>query len=679
MPTYQTPGVYYERADAASVAIAPLRTDIAAFVGIARQGPIGTARPVGSWRQFVSTFGDFTGAGYLAYAVRAFFENGGRRCWVVRVASPATAAAGTMSALPSPFSDAWRVEAATPGVWGNDLDVEFHETHMAQTSAQPLLSTEDFVTVASVVGFERGTHVRAIVSPAAPAYRVVSMVDPDLKRLYWVHPRVAQRLPYEQTLTGYDQTRPLRIESVEYTLLVREMGRLTAVVEGLSLVPDHRRYAPVRLAAAVYDDCERVHQAPRVPAEVGSIDRPADDTPSPVVVLEQRTAAQIAALQPMAAASLGPRALVGGLDGLAPLAVEDYLGQPTSLFDDETMQQQKRRGLRAIEPIGEVALVAIPDIHIQPAAPPAKRPPQACTPDPCLPLPPPGPAAPRPLSQGDLPPRFSLEDIFRVQQALVDYCSSAHDRFALIDPPFEAVIEPRLGLSALRAWRGRFDADCAALYAPWLLVPDPLMLDTTGMRAIPPSGHVAGFAAQTDLRSGVHRAPANGALKWVQATTVSIDDAQHGLLNPEHINAIRAFPGRGLRIFGARTLSSDPDWRFVNVRRLMLMLEKAIRIGSQWAVFEPNDRATRAKLHLALTSLLLEMWRQGALAGRTVQEAFFVNCSEEQNPPDQRDRGMLVAEVGVAPASPFEFIVLRVGISDNSLEITERGSVEAVS
>jgi hypothetical protein len=584
-----------------------------------------------------------------------------------------------MPALPFPFSDAWRVEAATPGVWGNDLDVEFHETHMAQTTAQPLLSTKDFVTVESVVGFERGTHVRAIVSPAAPAYQVVTMVDPDLKRLYWVHPRAEQRLPYEQTLTGYDQTQPLRIESVEYTLLVREMGRLTAVVEGLSLVPDNRRYGPVRLAATVYDDCERVQQAPRVPAEVGSIDRPADDTPSPVVVLEQRTAAQIAALQPMAAASLGPRALAGGLDGLAPLAVEDYLGQPTSVFDDEIMQRQKRRGLRAIEPIGEVALVAIPDIHIQPAAPPAKKPPQACTPDPCLPQPPPGPAAPRPLSQGDLPPRFSLEDIFRVQQALVDYCTTAHDRFALIDPPFEAVNEPRLGLSALRAWRRRFDADCAALYAPWLLVPDPLMLDTTGMRAIPPSGHIAGFAAQTDLRSGVHRAPANGALKWVQATTVGIDDAQHGVLNPEHINAIRAFPGRGLRIFGARTLSSNPDWRFVNVRRLMLMLEKAIRIGSQWAVFEPNDRTIRAKLHLALTSLLLEMWRQGALTGRTVQEAFFVNCSEEQNPPDQRDRGMLVAEVGVAPASPFEFIVLRVGISDNSLEITERGSVEAVS
>jgi hypothetical protein len=226
----------------------------------------------------------------------------------------------------------------------------------------------------------------------------------------------------------------------------------------------------------------------------------------------------------------------------------------------------------------------VPDILIQPVAPPAKKPPPVCTPDPCLPPPPLGQATPRLRSEGDLPPRFSSDDIFRVQQALIDHCTTAHDRFALLDPPFDTVTDARLGLGPLRGWRRRFDADCAALYAPWLLVPDPLMLDATGMRAIPPSGHVGGFAAQTDLRYGVHRAPANGALNWVQTTTLGIDDAQHGVLNPEHVNAIRAFAGRGLRIFGARTLSSDPDWRFVNVRRLMLMLEKvkiALRVESE--------------------------------------------------------------------------------------------------
>jgi len=137
------------------------------------------------------------------------------------------------------------------------------------------------------------------------------------------------------------------------------------------------------------------------------------------------------------------------------------------------------------------------------------------------------------------------------------------------------------------------------------------------------------------------------------------------------VNAIRAFSGRGLRIFGARTLSSNPDWRFVSVRRLVLMLEKAIRVATQWAVFEPNDRATRLKLHLALTSLLLEVWRRGALAGRTAAEAFYVECGPTQNPEGVRARGQMVAEVGVAPARPSEFVVIRVGRSDNTLETAE--------
>jgi phage tail sheath protein FI len=231
----------------------------------------------------------------------------------------------------------------------------------------------------------------------------------------------------------------------------------------------------------------------------------------------------------------------------------------------------------------------------------------------------------------------------------------------------------------MRAWRRRFDTDLAALYAPWVLVPDPLLLDATGLRVVPPSGHVTGFMAHTDRTVGVHRAPANGPLIWVQGVSLPVDDALQGILNPEHVNAIRPFAGRGLRIFGARTLSSDPRWRFVNVRRLLLMLEKAIRLGTQWATFEPNHRLTRVKLHLALSSLLLEMWRRGALAGRTAPEAFYVNCSETQNPPEGRARGELVAEVGVAPVTPFEFIVVRVGVSDNALEITEAGSMEAVA
>jgi phage tail sheath protein FI len=688
MPTYVTPGVYYERADAGHAAIAPLRTDIAAFVGIARRGPLDYAQPVNSWRQFVAHYGDFTGAGYLAYAVRGFFENGGRRCWIVRVASAAAASARLSlagvpaAAAPPPPLHTWDVEASSPGVWGNDLEIEWRETHRAQTTADPRRSTPEYATVTSVAGFERGTHIRAFVPPAVE-YRVVSAVDADLRRLYWVNPRRADRLTYERPLAGFDPHRPLLIESIEYSLLLRELGRLRTTIERISLVPAHRRYGPVLLPQPhLADEGYRRRPADESARTRGVLmgardDRPEDEAPVPVVIVEQRDAAGISLLWPLERASSVRRPLAGGLDGLAPLTVRDFIGEPSSGLDDFETRRRKSRGLRVLERVEEVSLVAVPDIHIQPSPPPLKQPISACVVDPCLPEPPLPPAAPRQASTGDLPPRFTDDQIFQVQLALVDHCTSLADRFAILDPPFDTARDARLGIGPLRAWRRRFDTGFAALYGPWLVTPDPLELDPSGLRSIPPSGHVAGFVAETDSTVGVHKAPANGALRWVQSITLPIDDGLHGILNPDHVNAIRAFTGRGLRIFGARTLSSDPDWRFVNVRRLLLMIEKAIRIGSQWATFEPNNPLTRAKLHLALTSLLLEVWRRGALAGRTAAEAFYVKCGEVENPAGSRERGLLIAEVGVAPARPFEFIVVRVGVSDNALEVAETGAVEA--
>jgi phage tail sheath protein FI len=670
MATFVTPGVYYECADAGGGAIAPLRTDIAGFVGIARRGPLHLAVPVESWRQFVASFGDFTGAGFLAYAVRGFFENGGRRCWVVRVASPIAAAASLVdeavttipvTALP------WNVQASSSGVWGNDLEVEWHETHRAQTTSDATTSTTEFATVRSVAGFQRGTHVRLVAGASPVAYRVVSAVDADRRRLYWVSPDPAKRLPYDQPFAGSGSS-PLFIESIEYTLLVREIGRLTFSCDRLSLVPEHPRYGPDLLAGTAAPE-EGVDTNPR----------PSDQAAPPVVVIERRDQLDITKLLPFAPASLARAALSRGFDGLSALSVSDFIGDPADVFDDIDTRSRKRRGIRALEPIEEVAIVAVPDIQIQPAEAPLKRVPPECKVDVCLPPPPPGPAPLRTPSVGDLPPRFSPDEIFQVQQALIEHCAALHDRFALLDPPFGAVNGTGTGIAPTRAWRQRFDTDIAALYTPWLLVPDPLMLELSGLRAIPPSGHVAGFIAQTDLKTGVHRAPANGPLTWVQGVTLAIDDALHGVLNPEGINAIRAFAGRGLRVFGARTLSSDPDWRFVNVRRLLLMLEKAIRLGLHWATFEPNNRLTRSKIHLALTSLLLEVWRRGAFVGKNAKEAFFVNCGEDQNPASTQDLGMLVAEVGVAATTPFEFIVVRVGMSDNALEISESRSLEMAS
>jgi len=283
----------------------------------------------------------------------------------------------------------------------------------------------------------------------------------------------------------------------------------------------------------------------------------------------------------------------------------------------------------------------------------------------------PAPAIPRAPSVGDLPPVFSEAEIYQAQTALIAQCEKLRDRIALLDPPFAAARDDKLGVGSARAWRSRFDSKYAAFYYPWLRVVDPAHSPASLTRDIPPSGHVAGQYAQSDFQFGVHKAPANSPLVWAQDVTVAVNDAMHGLLNPLGINAIRPLAGRGIRIFGARTVSSDSDWRYVNVRRLMMMIEKAIDVATQWAVFEPNDILTRAKLHLALTSFLLALWQSGALMGAAANEAFFVKCDEENNPPADREQGRMLAVVGVAPSRPFEFIILRVGRVHNEFEITE--------
>ena len=192
---------------------------------------------------------------------------------------------------------------------------------------------------------------------------------------------------------------------------------------------------------------------------------------------------------------------------------------------------------------------------------------------------------------------------------------------------------------------------------------------------VPPSGHVAGQFAYHDLRTGVHRAPANARLQWALDSLAHPDRTEQERLNDAHVNLIRQEPGRGLRIMGARTLSSDPKWRFVNVRRLVLQIKTAAELLTQWAVFEPNTAATRTRLTAVLEGFLGSLWERGALTGATPEQGYFVRCDEENNPSASRDLGRLVVDVGLAPAVPFEFIVLRVGLQENSLRIEEMSAL----
>jgi hypothetical protein len=231
-----------------------------------------------------------------------------------------------------------------------------------------------------------------------------------------------------------------------------------------------------------------------------------------------------------------------------------------------------------------------------------------------------------------------------------------------------------LSLEAIQTWRARFDSAYGALYYPWIIVKREDSVEPavrSDVISVPPSGHVAGLIARTDLDEGVHRAPANDVLSGVKALTAVVDDAQHGILNPLHINCLRLLPGRGIRVYGARTLSSDPEWRYLNVRRLVSMIEEAVEDASQWAVFEPNNQVLRQALTFSLNGFLNALWRQGALAGDVPEAAYQVKCDEDNNPSTVIDSGQIIAEIAVAPTIPFEFIHFRLGRTVEAVEVGE--------
>jgi uncharacterized protein len=176
---------------------------------------------------------------------------------------------------------------------------------------------------------------------------------------------------------------------------------------------------------------------------------------------------------------------------------------------------------------------------------------------------------------------------------------------------------------------------------------------------IPPSGHVAGVWCRVDDTRGVHKAPANEVILGANGLGFQVTHAEQGGLNKVGINCIRAFPGRGIRIWGARTLSSDPEWRYINVRRLFNFVAESIMEGTQWSVFEPNDETLWTQLRIAAKNFLTQVYRSGALFGSTVDEAFYVKCDAETNPPEAIEAGQVMCEIGIAPVKPAEFVIFR--------------------
>jgi phage tail sheath protein FI len=290
-----------------------------------------------------------------------------------------------------------------------------------------------------------------------------------------------------------------------------------------------------------------------------------------------------------------------------------------------------RTGFAGLEAIDEITMVAVPDLMSA-------------------------------YQRGDI----DEEGVRTVQLAVMSHCEQMGDRIAVLDTP------PGMTAQRVRSWRNDeagYDSRYAALYYPWIKVFDP----ASGRNVlVPPSGHAAGVWARSDTERGVHKAPANEVIRGAVDLEIRLSKGEQDLLNPIGVNCVRAFPGRGIRIWGARTLSSDPGWRYLNVRRLFNYLEESILVGTQWVVFEPNDDRLWSSIRRNITAFLTEEWRRGALFGQTAAEAFYVKCDRDNNPTESIDLGQVVCEIGVAPVKPAEFVVFRLSqFSDSTSLVSE--------
>jgi phage tail sheath protein FI len=298
----------------------------------------------------------------------------------------------------------------------------------------------------------------------------------------------------------------------------------------------------------------------------------------------------------------------GNLPAVRPLAAEHYIGETS-----------KRTGFSGLEAVDEVTMLAVPDLMS---------------------------AYRRGL--------IDLDGVKAVQISMIAHAELLGDRVAILDPP------PGLNAIQVKEWRTEtadYSSKYAALYWPWLDIMDPA---EGRLVSVPPSGHLAGVWARSDDTRGVHKAPANEVLRGVVSLETSITKGEQSQLNPIGVNCIRAFPGQGIRVWGARTLASDPQWRYLNVRRLFNFIEESILNGTNWVVFEPNDQYLWEAVRRNVGAFLRQVWRSGALMGRTANEAFYVKCDEENNPPESRDAGHLVVEIGLAPVKPAEFVIFRI-------------------
>ena len=630
-----------------------VRLDACAFVGIAPRGPCRVplvdqtpqhsddwrmsdpARPrlrsvavrVGSFDDYRRRFGGFEGPGLLPYAVASFFEQGGREAWIVRIVhdhgNPALDAQAVASAALTGVLGSPLLHARSEGAWGNGLRASFSLRTRALL-ATPLPPSDAALQLGSSdQSLPVGTLLRLQLADGSHLLRFVASVErvgDPLQPRRWLR----------ATLESATPAAIVAAEVVEAAFEVHDIDDPTGRSERfapLGLHVDHPRW----LATVLCRESQLVW-----PDFGWAGDRltPAD----PLRLSQSHAAAPFS----------------GGFDRDQALVHEDFFDAGWDPLADEPAS-----GLQAVAGVSAITQIVLPDLYQ-----PQPLPPQDDVSDPslagpefstCIALPAAPPTPPNaselpglaldPLDAGD------LAQIVGLLQRVQAFVETTRDHIALLDVP------PGRQTRPARAFRSAFNSAWCALYHPWLVV---ARADDSrdGLVRLPPSAAAAGIVAATELAFGVPHGPANRIVQGAVKTLAGVSPADHDRLHPQGVNVFLLEP-LGVRLSAARTLSHDPAWRQLSVRRLLLMLRRTLLEQMQWAVFEPNTPALRRQVVHLVTALLRRLYRLGAFTGATEEEAFFVHCDDSLNPPWRVDNGQLVAHIGVAPSEPLEFIVLQ--------------------
>ncbi|MBS1824063.1 MAG: phage tail sheath subtilisin-like domain-containing protein [Acidobacteria bacterium] len=686
MPTYLAPAVYVEERSTGARPIAGVSTSTAAFVGVTERGPVGRATLVTSFAEFVKRFGGpipiIPGSSehYLYYSVRHFFDLGGTRCYVVRVAHynnisdpttltavPATATFPGQQLNGAAVANALQVAAISPGTWGTALQVEVisssrfqlrlassiaagnataidlvrntevvrgsvlylvHEiagvvgsvntTTNSVDFAGPLLqsgapSTASIATgaVAFTPDFSAATSTNLAAAlnlntanpPASGAMVLTSVagLSPGSALHFVVDAALVVVLSVEQTTSGGTPITRAVIAPVATPIALPTLPQTGTTVYARDFG------LRVRLNGDVIESHSNLSLAATNTADYVNDRLGPDSGASEYIVATEPSAATA---DNIVMPNVGFTALAGSAsDGLANLSVTDFAGSVLA-----------RNGLHALDPIEDASILVVPPSRITSAA---------------IPLP--------------------LTHQQNLTGAIITYVDGRRDMFYIMDPP------PPSGdqVQAVRTFRGNFSSSYAGIYFPWLRVGHPV---TNQRLSVPPSGAVAGVFARSDVRRGVHKAPAGtdvGILSVAAGVAHMVTRGQNDILYPENINAIRNLR-EGIVVWGSRTISADPLWQQVSIRRLFIFLERSIEVSTQWTVFEPNDPSLWKTIERTIKGFLRIQWLEGKLVGDSEEQAFFVRCNAETNPPEVVDAGQVVTEIGVAPSRPAEFVVFRI-------------------